>query len=310
LKPCRAVACATLFISSAWASGDASETGFGLVEVAPGVHVHRGGHASVEAPGREDIANLSLIVGAQCAAVVDTGGSLRIGRAFARAVREVTELPVCWVINTHVHFDHLLGNAAFSAAGTEFVGHRALAEAVALNRAFFAENFADELAGGGSADDTVVAPSLLVDDTLELELGGRKLVLKAHPVAHSGQDLSVFDPQTGTLFLGDLLFVERTPSLDGSLLGWLRVLEELPGSGVERVVPGHGPASVEGGPEIAREVEYLDRLRDDIREAIAEGALPEDVTHRVAAGEESRWLLFEEVHPRNVVRAWQELEWE
>ncbi|HAZ61280.1 MAG TPA: quinoprotein relay system zinc metallohydrolase 2 [Gammaproteobacteria bacterium] len=281
-----------------------------LEPVAEGVHVHRGGHHSLTSPDRADIANLGVVIGTDCVAVIDTGGSVAVGRALRQAIAGLTSLPVCWVINTHVHFDHVLGNAAFADAQTVFVGHVGLAEAVAASRAFFVEHFTAELGGGKDAAAQVITPSRGVTDTLELPLGGRSLLLKAHPGAHSGQDLTVFDAATGTLFVGDLLFVERVPSLDGSLLGWLALLETLPGVGVVRVVPGHGPASVAGPHEVQRLREYLEGLRDGVRAAIAEGAVAEDAAAGIAAAEATRWVLFPEVHPRNVVRAWMELEWE
>ena len=88
-----------------------------------------------------------------------------------------------------------------------------------------------------------MAPTLLVVDRAELDLGGRRLMLEAHPTAHTDNDVSVFDQASGTLWLADLLFMERIPVIDGSLLGWLEVLETVQGWPAQRVVPGHGPAS-------------------------------------------------------------------
>jgi quinoprotein relay system zinc metallohydrolase 2 len=288
----------------------AAEPVIRLEAVAEGVYVHRGGHHALSSPERADIANLGVVIGSECVAVIDTGGSVAVGQALRQAIAGLTPLPVCWVVNTHVHFDHLLGNAAFVAPGTTFVGHAALAPAVEASRGFFAEHFAVELGPGPDPAARVIAPTHAVSDRLELPLGGRTLLVKAHPSAHSGQDLSVHDPASGTLFLGDLLFVERAPALDGSLIGWLAVLEDLPGEGVRRVVPGHGPASVAGPGEVQRLREYLERLRDGVRAAIREGALAEEAAPAIAVEEGSRWTLFSEVHPRNVVRAWTELEWE
>ncbi|NIQ14496.1 MAG: MBL fold metallo-hydrolase, partial [Candidatus Dadabacteria bacterium] len=52
---------------------------------------------------------------------------------------------VCYVINTHIHFDHVLGNKAFEHGETKFVGHKNLQEAIEANRGFFLQEFAGDL---------------------------------------------------------------------------------------------------------------------------------------------------------------------
>ena len=89
------------------------------------------------------------------------------------------------------------------------------------------------------------------------------------PTAHTDNDLSVLDAASGTLWLADLLFMERVPVIDGSLLGWLEVLATVRRWPAERVVPGHGPASAPWPAAARAQIRYLERLRDDIRALIA-----------------------------------------
>jgi quinoprotein relay system zinc metallohydrolase 2 len=280
-----------------------------VAEIAPGIFVHRGVHELASAGNLGAIANVGFVVGEDAVAVIDSGGCARGGARLRAAVREVSALPIRYVIASHVHPDHLLGHAAFMADGPIFVGHARLPAALAMRGAYYLENLSDEL--GAMADGTeIVEPSLLVADEAAIELGGRTLTLVAHPTAHTDNDLSVLDDATGTLWLADLLFMERVPVIDGSLLGWLRVLETVQAWPAERVVPGHGPASGSWPAAARDQVRYLERLRDDIRALIARGGTIEEAVATVGQGERQSWRLFDFYHPRNVTAAFTELEWE
>lgn len=281
-----------------------------VVEIAPGIHVHQGRHVSIEDPGHGDIANIGFIVGERCVAVVDTGGAIATGAALLAAVRSTTDKPVCHVINTHGHFDHVLGNTAFAGIpGITFIGHAALPAGLTASTDLFLRQFAADL-GPAPTPEKIILPTQTVADYLELDLGGRIVELRAYPAAHSDADLTVFDRNTETLWAGDLLFMERIPALDGSLLGWIDVLAQLTAQQAQRVVPGHGPASA-SWPDAARnEAAYLAALRDDIRAGIAAGKFMEDVMESAASTQLSGWQLYEFHHGRNVGRAFTELEWE
>ncbi|MGE0484377.1 MAG: quinoprotein relay system zinc metallohydrolase 2 [Gammaproteobacteria bacterium] len=305
--PYAVLAALGLFIASAVAS--AGEEAFPLDEIASGVYFHPGQMADLDSPARGDSANLGVVVGTRCAAVIDSGGSLATGRALAAAVAARTSRPVCYVINTHVHFDHVLGNAAFVGDGTRFVGQQGLAEAMAANREYFAEQFSAELDGAGGAA-RVIGPDDLVETRMELDLGERTLLLTAVARAHSTTDLTVLDVASDTLFTGDLVFRERLPVLDGSLLDWLAWLDGAMQEAHARVVPGHGPVDLHW-PEGARPLQrYLVALRDDTRAAVAAGDLLEDAKASVAVGPRGEWILTERAHGLNVSRAYRELEWE
>jgi len=281
---------------------------FNLSEPAPGVFVHRGSPLALDAPGHDDIANIGFIAGRNCVAVVDTGGSVSVGRKLRAAVAKHSSAPICYVINTHVHVDHVLGNAAFNADHPSFVGHAALPDAMARSRDFFVKQYAGDMDPPASAAQ-VVGPDRLVAQEITLDLGGRLLVLRAWPKAHTDCDLTVYDVRTGTVWTGDLLFTDRLPALDGSLKGWLAVLDQLSHVKVKLVVPGHGPLSHDLAASIVPERRYLQSLMDGVRGELADGKPPEDAIKRVALAEKSQWLLWDEVHPRNVLRAYQELEW-
>ena len=123
----RRIACALALASSA-----ATAAPLEIHEVAHGVFVHEGATLALDAPGHDDIANIGFVVGERCVAVIDTGGSVRTGRALREAIASRTKVRICYVINTHVHVDHVLGNAAFKADQPAFVGSASLGSGVGV----------------------------------------------------------------------------------------------------------------------------------------------------------------------------------
>ena len=276
-----------------------------LQALAAGVYIHRGQHAGIEDKNRGDSANIGFIIGSQCVAVIDTGGSVNTGNRLRAAIKSITDTPVCYVINTHVHFDHVLGNAAFVTDGAEFIGHKNLAEAMEGNKAFFVEQFADEL----NHQDTsaVIGPSRLIEAEETIDLGGRKLILRAVAPAHTHADLSVYDQLSNTLWTGDLVFRERMPIVDASLRGWLKWLDD--DHQAVKVVPGHGPVGDDWQMSTMQLRAYLNALLNETRQAVADGMFLEDALDSVAVEAAASWQLNDR-HPRNVSRAYRELEWE
>lgn len=282
---------------------------FSIEEVTPGNYLHRGTNAGFNDPGHDDIANIGFITGDNCVAVIDTGGSVTIGNALLNALRSVTDKPVCYVINTHVHFDHVLGNLAFINEKPEFVGHVNLPDAIEANRGFFLDKFRNYL-GEAPSEKSIIAPTRTVAKTLSLDLGNRKLILTAYKKAHTYTDLSVFDEKTKTFWAGDLVFREHIPVIDGSLKGWLDVIQTLKKQDVALIIPGHGPVADNWGTAISAEEEYLTRLLHETRKAIAEGQFMEEAIDTIGLNEKDKWQLFDEHHKANVSRAFTELEWE
>jgi glyoxylase-like metal-dependent hydrolase (beta-lactamase superfamily II) len=134
-------------------------------------------------------------------------------------------------------------------------------------------------------------------------------MLRAWPTAHSDNDLTVLDEQTGTLFAGDLVFLAHLPVLDGSIRGWLKVIDELSAVAAHRVVPGHGQVREWAGA-LVDERRYLEKLAADVRGLIAGGKPITVAAGSAAASERSQWQLFDDYNARNATAAFSEIEWE
>jgi len=281
----------------------------GFDEVHSGVYLRRGPDAEATRANVDGIANAGFVIGREAVLVTDSGGSLADGRALRAAIQARTDRPIRYVVMSHVHPDHAFGASAFLDDAPEFLGHAALAPALAARGAFYRERLAAILGEGDTGP--VVAPTRQIGpEGATIDLGDRRLRLKAHPTAHTTCDLSMLDAEASLLLPADLLFVGRVPSLDGSLNGWLAELDGLETLGARTAVPGHGPLAVEPARAIGDLRRYLTTLRDDVRAAIAAGRSIEETVETAGRSEEGRWTLFDDYHGRNVTMAYKELEWE
>lgn len=273
--------------------------------------MHLGRHEETSPANLGDLANIGFIVGERCVAVIDSGGSLAVGQALLAALRTRTERPVCYVINTHMHPDHVFGNAAFASLPQppRFVGSYRLPAALAGRAGSYRRSLSAAL-GEAAAGSSIVPPQLPVDGTLRLDLGGRTLLLQSWPTAHTDNDLTVLDETTGTVWLGDLLFEGRIPSVDGSIKGWLAVLKTLRTLPARQVIPGHGALGLPWPAALDAPTRYLETVVAQVRAAIARGLTLAQTVAAADPAEAADWQLAAAYHRRNVTAAYAELEWE
>jgi quinoprotein relay system zinc metallohydrolase 2 len=300
-----AVAAASLLLGQ----GAAAAGELPVEEIAPGNYVHYGEIAERTPQNLGDNANMGFIVGDRCVAVVDSGGSFAVGQALRQAIRRVTDRPVCHVVLTHVHPDHFFGAAAFLEDRPRFIAHENYPAQLAARARPYLNALKRDLGAAGEASE-IVKPTVLVKDELRLDLGGRIVVVRAWPVAHTDDDLTVRDEATRTLWLGDLLFVGHTPIIDGSITGFLKVIGELRGIDAARYVPGHGRGGAPWPQALDAQQHYFEAILRETRAALRARKTLQQATDEVGLQEAGRWQLFDLFHRRNVTTAYTELEWE
>jgi len=287
---------------------------FPVTEVAPGVFVHQGVHEQMNEQNAGNIGNSGFIVGGSAVAVIDPGGSVQSGRQLRSYIESVTTLPIEFVILSHFHPDHVIGASAFKDVET-IIAHHNYPRAMAQRATFYLERFgsmARDITEEGvepSAESGFIMPTRLVEETETIDLGERVLALRAHPTAHTDNDLTVVDEMTNTLWAADLVFAQRTPSLDGSLKGWQQVMAELSRQNYNLIIPGHGrPGS--WSDAVAPQESYLAELKQQVKAQIGSGLSLSEVIDLAAPGKSTQWKLFDFQHPTNLTKAYTELEWD
>ncbi len=212
-----------------------------FAEVADGVWVAR--HAWLDV-------NVTAVVGERGVLLVDTLGSDRAATAMLASLRQVTRRPLTAVVNTHAHFDHVLGNAAARQDSPEagLLAHEdaaaGLADAVAAAMAAPEEHGIDEARLTEVAVSPVVVPEQTFSSVRALDLGDRYVEVVHCGRGHTGGDVVVRVPDADVLVAGDLVEEGASPSYGDDCwpLEWPAtldmVLEMTTADTV--VVPGHG----------------------------------------------------------------------
>lgn len=301
----------TIIVSAVF--GSAPLAALEMKEVAPGLFVHFGVHEDIARTNQGDIANIGFVIGEEAVAVIDTGGSFKIGSKLRAAIRHKTDLPIRYVILTHVHPDHIFGAGAFEQDNPVFVGHARLINALATRGKYYLKRLKEDLLGEELSAGTKVpeiTKAVPVSKNFDIDLGNRRLTVQAYPSAHTDNDLTVYDHSSGAFWLSDLLFQDRIPRVDGSIIGWIKVLDDLAQKAVRLAIPGHGPVFTKWPKTLGKQRDYLEAIVKGVRNILKAGGSLQQATKNVAWHMQTQWTLFEDYHPGNVTAAFVELEWE
>lgn len=213
-----------------------------------------------------NIVNTAFVVTEQGVVVIDTGPSLRYGKALRAAIGQITDKPIVRVFNTHHHPDHFLGNQAFKDIA--IISLPETGKQIAQQGNAFAENMY-RMVGDWMRSTEVFLPTQPIDKP-EFTLGSHTFELLSFS-GHSGADLVILDRKTGVLFASDMVFYQRalttphTPGLDI----WIKEIEKLRKIEFNLMVPGHGPVvtGFEALDQMAAYLKWLDQTLTHSAEA-------------------------------------------
>ncbi|WP_231626675.1 MBL fold metallo-hydrolase [Streptomyces apocyni] len=266
-----------------------------LTELADGVH------AFVQPDGGWCLNNAGLIVGADRTVLVDTAATEARARRLRDEVERVVPGGPDFVVNTHFHGDHTLGNGQFApkAVVVAHEGTRADSEEAGLGVC----DIWPEVRWG---ETPLMLPDLTFEGSMTLRAGGLRVELIDVGPAHTAHDVVAWVPERSVLFTGDVVWSGVTPFvLFGTITGSLRALDELRALGARTVVPGHGPV---GGTELldatGAYLRWLQRIAED---GVREGLTPLAAASRADLGAFAP-LVDSERLAANLHRAYAELD--
>ena len=180
--------------------------------------------------------------------------------ALLAAVREVTEEDIKYLINTHIHVDHVGGNANLAARGVLIFAH----DNTRLR--FLEEKSHFPRAGGSFAPQQPVAarPLITFNDTMSFHLNSEEVRAFLASPAHTDGDVFVYFPESDVLHLGDVYRTTSYPIIDvyngGTLRGTIAAMDmaiDIAGPDT-KIIPGHG-LEVVGRDEL---IEFRDMILD------------------------------------------------
>jgi glyoxylase-like metal-dependent hydrolase (beta-lactamase superfamily II) len=221
--------------------------------------------------------NTTVQVGKDGVLVVDAKSEAAAPQVLAQ-IRKLSDKPIRWLINTHLHADHTAGNEALLKIGST--------DPLQAARVIAHENVVDRMANPPAGTAARNAEAGTINDTYfgaqkDLFFNGEPVIVYHMPNAHTDGDSMVFLRRSDVIATGDLFTPERYPiidlanggNVDGILAALNKILEltvpEKYQEGGTYVIPGHGRICDE-----ADVVEYRDMvaiIRDRFADAIKKG---------------------------------------
>ena len=230
-------------------------------------------------PGHDDLGNGGIIITEEGVILIDT--DVRTVDRISGMLRELTDKPVKFLINTHHAFDHSSANCVFAAQGVTILGSRicrdAMIEDGELNFRRWSDRSPQVKKLLEEKDIKVVLPQLTFEQEMQLHLGGKTLELSYHGHAHSPGDIIIYLPEDQVLFAGDLLWVGFFPNVrEANVPNQIRVVDKILSYPVRYYVPGHGGITA-NRDDISAMRDFLSSLYELIARLVREGKTLEEI---------------------------------
>jgi cyclase len=250
--------------------------------------------------------NSALIIGDDSAIVIDTGFTDEIGSMLARHYAQLTDKPIKWVINTHHHGDHSLGNAAFPQAR---ILSSEECRKLALEHGPTWLSIIETTAGRKFPNTRIITATETYpkNSRTDLTLAGVRMVFWVPEAAHTPGDMMIWLPDDQVLLAGDVLVNQVTPSFrDARLPEWIKTLEEVQALPVKAIVPGHGPLMTK--TEAAAMHQRMHNLYQGIEAGVKAGLTDSEIRKQLDLSEWQPLHNFNEQMGNNINKAFLDIE--
>jgi glyoxylase-like metal-dependent hydrolase (beta-lactamase superfamily II) len=256
------------------------------------------------------VTNQSPYLGYNAGAFVSQGAACLVDPGItaedtAELVEKIGRAEVRYIVLTHADWDHVLGPEHLP--GITIVAHTAFAEEI--DREGIRAALARLEQHAGIAREAPFEPPL-PDETFDVEMTlrvGRLELRLEHAPGHSSSMLTIYEPESATLWAADVLSDVEIPSIVDDLGRYERTLERLALLDIRTLVPGHGTPT-EDPDEIRRRLdedrEYLSALRGTIAESVSAGRSLEEALAAAARISLRRSANDEELHRLNSEKAY------
>lgn len=254
--------------------------------------------------------NAGFVVGATGVLVIDAHISIAMAKQIQQRVREVTDKPIRYLVNTNYHADHTFGNCAFPAE-TVVIQQRETAA-----RTPYLEHEREFMLPTVGNDPTIFqgvtyrAPDIVFDDQLTIDLGDQRVELHWFGPANTPGDTVVYVPGakaawTGNVTVGSfgLCLESDAPAYLAMISRFVQALE------VETLVSGHAPVS--GRDVLGKYLLYFSELTHEVKKALSAGLSLEETLARTRLPEgfrlpesDPRSVFMEGRHSYNVRRTY------
>lgn len=315
---------------AAVSTGPKPEDDFDLVKVADGVY------AAIAKPGGLASGNAGFVIGDEGVLVFDTTFTPAAMEELIAAIEAQTKLPIKYAVNSHYHLDHTGGNQILRARGVPIIAHdNVMLWQTTKNKRFLPTPQEIEKRRADAAKQLTDTPPDQKDKRTQLErqirrleamttinltnptmsfssgsmhlvLGKREVILSTLP-GHTGGDVYAYIPDANVVFMGDLGWSKTLPNLvDATVNDWIptldKILAQYPSA---KFIPGHG--GVAESADIRAFRDYLDDLRNRVKQGIADGLTLDQAKQQLTPPEKYKSFAFQNFATPNVEDMYKEL---